>query len=512
MGPSVKLMATLHRPKVDDHEHHIPFTRKTGDGHADWVEFGSMPARELFYEWIPELGEQFVSDSYAGTNGMRVPARFDDKGRRHDLISPSSDYLARSHRNRDNVHTLSACFADLDIYNVGMSFDEARIELLKLKIAGLIPEPSIIASSGRGMYVYWMLRDRDDDLYPPRSSGKLIARWSRIQDAIDKGLAHLGSDSQVAKNVAGVLRIPGSINSKSGTRVKWTINGEGERPYLYTVDGLTDAFGVSLPSRRTSRVSGTIDPERSAKARQGAIGRWGKAYRQFDGLREYRGGFSKGCRNRAVYLYALIVTQLRNSLRSNGGSVTDPPILKAIHTWTDDDIRRELSAVIGDMRDPFTKAEARERLYNCDPTRLELPKRPNRCTIGDWLKITPEEADFLSEHFGTKDNPQTWAPSKEHREDEPEEEAKETRNERMKRRRRLIRAFILNASQQKAKFPTLRELNEHLRPFNADVKDLSALTRDMEDMGIENPRSKKGRATKKKLALPFKDSQPPSTP
>jgi len=477
---------------------------------------GSMKAHELAFEWFPAFRKQLLEDAYATPNGMFLPCRKDASGRREFLVSRRpelNEFLPRSQRKTKYVYTLSACFADLDIYNVGLNYDQGVAELFRMKAEGLIPAPSIIASSGRGMYVYWMLRHRDDPFYPPRANGKLMGLWGRVQRAIDQRLSHLGSDSQVAGNAAGVLRIPGSVNTKSNTPVRWTVSGEGDLPWLYTLDELAPEFGLKVPAKQ-SRGQAALEavPVNKANKRRGSRGAWFKAYRQFEALRDFRGGFDEGCRGRALYVFSLIAMRLRRSLASVELLPTDHEVMHTIAAWSDADFRREQRELLDTFDPPFDDDEARAALSGCDPAFIDTKKKLSGLTIANWLHITPDEAEHLTQ-FATKKNPKTWTKAKEFL--TKEERAvialpkypKETPAHRKRRRQNLVRAFLVSLGPTD-KFPTLELLIEHLQPHGLAVTK-RIVAKDLEAIGIQNPRSRKARDARN---LPFCTGATPSKP
>lgn len=115
-------------------------------------------------------------------------------------------------REFENVAALTSCFADLDVYKhphlAGLDGDDL---LDRMQTAHRwLPPPTITVASGRGFYVSWVLRSP--------LTRELLPRWQAVQNAIVTLLADLGADS-VVKDATRVLRIVGTINSKSGATV-----------------------------------------------------------------------------------------------------------------------------------------------------------------------------------------------------------------------------------------------------------------------------------------------------
>lgn len=68
--------------------------------------------------------------------------------------------------------------------------------------------PTVAINSGRGLYLIWKI-DEDRNALP---------RWKKVEDYLVGQLAAFGADTQ-ATDAARILRVPFSINSKSGTMV-----------------------------------------------------------------------------------------------------------------------------------------------------------------------------------------------------------------------------------------------------------------------------------------------------
>lgn len=130
----------------------------------------------------------------------------------------SQNTFYRPIRNSDNLKRLNMLYVDLDCYKVGLK-KEYVFELLCDEYFGSkIPRPTFIIDSGRGLYLLWKINE-DRNAFP---------RWKKVQHYLHNVLKELGSDSSVTEDVARVLRVPGSINSKTGTKV------EIIREYKYT--------------------------------------------------------------------------------------------------------------------------------------------------------------------------------------------------------------------------------------------------------------------------------------
>lgn len=153
---------------------------------------------------------------------------------------------------------ISALWSDLDFYRVPhlreMHPRGVLEEALPVLEREKVPEPSLAISSGRGLYLLWLHTE------VPRQA---LPRWNACQRRISEVLAPLGADA-TAKDAARVLRLAGTVNTKSGV-VAEAIRPPGEvwefgdladevlpltREELAEVRDLRIARAVKRPGRR----------------------------------------------------------------------------------------------------------------------------------------------------------------------------------------------------------------------------------------------------------------------
>jgi len=128
-----------------------------------------------------------------------------------------------------NVTYLNTCFVDLDTYNipnlVELSFSE-RKDMILNHISDL-PLPTLIADSGRGLYLVWVLKE---PIFVGTDKGKsdaqsklrqlFLARWQLVEDLLIRILSKFGADPK-ARDPARVLRLAGSTNQRNNHIVKY---------------------------------------------------------------------------------------------------------------------------------------------------------------------------------------------------------------------------------------------------------------------------------------------------
>lgn len=145
-------------------------------------------------------------------------------------------------RQEVNLQDLRFLYVDMDFYHSGQLASWTEVaDLLRQMIAATgIPEPSLVADSGRGLYALWMLRPhsshaRDVDLYKVLN----YTLAARIADYAPQ----LAPDG--IYDAARVLRLPGSINGKSGKRVTYGFNFVSPaEPFIYEMEGVAGQLGL----------------------------------------------------------------------------------------------------------------------------------------------------------------------------------------------------------------------------------------------------------------------------
>jgi hypothetical protein len=158
-------------------------------------------------------------------------------------------------RNGSNVSYLNAVWADVDIYKVPGAKTEIEIgRFMDLADDGKVPSPSVVVRSGRGAWFMYLLREDQSDRSVPKTFAALEL-WGRLQDRFANLLTENGfiPDRQ-ARDVSHLIRVPGSLNSKAGQPVAYTVShGAGGKVIAYTMDEL--AREMRLPAAPAPTVS-----------------------------------------------------------------------------------------------------------------------------------------------------------------------------------------------------------------------------------------------------------------
>ena len=121
------------------------------------------------------------------------------------FLAPNTMYIPK--RRVENIRQFRALFQDIDCESMGLEKAETVYMIWIMHYEGKIPKPTMVTDSGRGVHLYWRIQN---------APFGALNTWQELQDYIYYNLKHLGADKK-ATDGARVLRLPGTINSKSDT-------------------------------------------------------------------------------------------------------------------------------------------------------------------------------------------------------------------------------------------------------------------------------------------------------
>lgn len=144
-----------------------------------------------------------------------------------------------TYRRIEYLKELKAQFIDLDIYKTGLTKEQILMNLEADHFNKSIPRPNLIIDSGRGLYLIWLINS---------VPSKALPLWKAVEEYLYSVLKPFGADRQ-ALDPTRVLRVPGSINSKSNTKVEII----EQYDYLYDLREIQNEFLPELDENRTKK-------------------------------------------------------------------------------------------------------------------------------------------------------------------------------------------------------------------------------------------------------------------
>lgn len=376
----------IHRGQHDSFICFAKHDGKDADGKPVMKQVFSVRASELS-ECLPKIVEHLCRDAFFTVNGMYRGGHWPSQ------FVPS---LPHGDRSSSLIRYLTCTWVDCDMAGTPqeqlMAAMNARNEARANGIH--VPEWSMIAHSGRGFWLFWLLRDdkSEPDAYfnaaqskkdrfrglrrgigtPVRAyiEGREIAAWNRCQDQLVRAFQSVKSDAG-AKDAARVTRVPGSLNTKYGDerRVAYRVNyAEDSTVLCYTLAEMCALLNVQPVMRREKKSDKPVDPKKSEAGRKAR-----KALHQgrIDRMRQLaaiRGGIREGCRSNALLIVAASMrglgihdaAALREELATFNAACMNPPLKR------------------GDIQNAIAGSVSMRKVRDT--------------TIADRLSITPEEA------------------------------------------------------------------------------------------------------------------------
>lgn len=189
------------------------------------------------------------------------------------------------------LKSLRSLFVDID---APLQLDE----LLDALACAKLPAPSFVMHTGRGLHAYW--------LHAPVPSQALPV-WQRCQDTIIAALASAGAD-KAAKDCARVLRLAGSVNSKTGTHVHGLVLDP--EPWVFR-DLCDEILGHRVAPQTKVRSIDAARAQSGARPRTGSIyDRWYLVYQDLLAIGRWYdfGGIPEHHRNNWLFASAVALS------------------------------------------------------------------------------------------------------------------------------------------------------------------------------------------------------------
>lgn len=255
-------------------------------------------------EWSLTTSDHTHKRETAGKlEGWSVPTH--TVGQEDVYISINPLYDWRTRRTNANVSQVCWLYVDLDCHNEDAPPDWALSTSAKVESevfsAGLLPQPTAQVFSGRGLWYLWQIKPISSQ-YPPD-----MKRWHALMRHFAAVMQPYGADGSCI-DVARLMRLAGSVNSKSGQRVSLRVDLDAvpldiERATRDCLPRLLDASGYS--SRRKPAKAKRKD-ERAVVVPLHTLYSLNRARcSDIETLVGLRDGDMSGVRNKALFLYAL---------------------------------------------------------------------------------------------------------------------------------------------------------------------------------------------------------------
>lgn len=137
------------------------------------------------------------------------------------------------------IKELNCVYIDLDYYKTKYTKDQIIMNLEGNYFNKIIPATNYIIDSGRGLALIWLIN---------KVPSKALPLWKAVQEYLYKQLKEFGADRQ-ALDATRILRVPGSINSKSKTTVKVI----EQYDYIYDLREIQNEYLPELEERKAKK-------------------------------------------------------------------------------------------------------------------------------------------------------------------------------------------------------------------------------------------------------------------
>lgn len=159
-----------------------------------------------------------------------------------EIVNGINDYISQNtfykpQRRIENIKELRAVYIDIDCYNSKYTKDAVQYFLEHDLYGYKIPRPNYLIDSGRGLYYIVLIKPVPSMALP---------LWYAVQRYLFNTLKEFGADAN-ALDPTRVLRIVGTMNSKSGTSVKVL----DEYDYEYSLREIQEGYLHEISPKKT---------------------------------------------------------------------------------------------------------------------------------------------------------------------------------------------------------------------------------------------------------------------
>jgi len=310
----LNMILAIHKGGIGENEDegtegYVAFMKKSED--APGLEnVGSFKASEL-KAYFPQLVDHLLKDSYFTVNSPFGIAPYKTKYGFSGVI-----------RKEKQMRYLRSCYVDLDVGRPESKEKQKRKtasatikRIIDLQDKGKIPNASILARSGQGVYAFWLLHDIESEYRSQRAYPEKITLYKQINSELQKKFKGYAPDK--VKDASRVLRVPGSMHTKAGRQVTYWIQADQDgQGFVYSIKELAEFLKIPITESSVPKeISLLQEPAyRKIKARGSAPGRkkgfnelQAKRIRDYLRVEQFNGGFKKGYRRRVLTAYTEIL-------------------------------------------------------------------------------------------------------------------------------------------------------------------------------------------------------------
>jgi len=352
MGNEIDLdmILAVHRQGIGEPEGFIGFMRKSEDA-SGLENIGSFKASEL-KAYFPQLVEHLLKDSYFTVNSPFGFAPYKTKYGFQGVL-----------RKEKHMRYLRSCYVDLDVGRPESKEKQKRKtasatikRIIDLQDKGKIPNASIIARSGRGVYAFWLLHDIESDYRSQRAFPEKITLYKQINSGLQKKFKGYAPDK--VKDASRVLRVPNSIHTGSGRQVTYWIQADQDgQGFVYSLKELAEFLDIPITNSAIPKEIRLVeDPYiRKIKNRGSAPERkkgfnelQAKRIRDYLRIEQFKGGFKKGYRRRILTVYTEFLSKVGYS-KKDALQLVERSALNCVPSYPSDDTDHTVSKLINDV-------------------------------------------------------------------------------------------------------------------------------------------------------------------
>jgi len=244
VNESLDIISTIHKQGMGEPEAYIGLLRKpTPEETPEMI--GSFKPSEL-KSLFPQIVEHLLVDAYFTVNSYYMSDSMKE--------SYKTDYgFQPLFRKEIFLRYLKACYVDLDVGRPGdkekqkrRTANETLKRIADLEDQGKIPNVSMTAKSGQGVYAFWLLHDIESDTRSQRAWFEKIALYKQIHRELHKKFKGYAPDGK-AIDAARYLRIPNTLHGKVKREAKYkiTLDQYGQL-FVYSLKELAEFLNIPI--------------------------------------------------------------------------------------------------------------------------------------------------------------------------------------------------------------------------------------------------------------------------